>query len=191
MIGKYRNEEWRNVQGFEGLYQVSSFGRVKSMARTTLRPEGRKGNHGKMAVIPIRERILKPGVMPTGHRHVGLRKDGKTHARLIHRLVLESFVGPCPKGEEGCHEDGNPSNNHYSNLRWDTHDSNQKDMIRHGTTTSGEKQPGSKLTVDKVREIRLLFSTGKYTKQFLGKRFGVSEATIRYAVRRVCWGHVE
>lgn len=60
--------------------------------------------------------------------------------RLVHRLVLEAFVGPCPEGMEGCHGDGDPTNNSLGNLRWDTATSNQLDKVRHGTHHNAAKE---------------------------------------------------
>jgi len=53
--------------------------------------------------------------------------------KRVHRLVLEAFIGPAPKGTICCHNDGDPTNNRLENLRWDTHSSNTRDAIRHGT----------------------------------------------------------
>jgi hypothetical protein len=79
---------------------------------------------------------------------------------FVHRLVLIAFIGPCPDGMEGCHEDGNPGNNRLSNLRWGTHQSNQQDMRRHGRTKIGESSPNAKHTVEEVLAIRLDIKNG-------------------------------
>jgi hypothetical protein len=71
---------------------------------------------------------------PTGHLNVVLyylAPDEGRNAR-IHTLVLEAFAGPRPEGMEGCHNDGNPTNNHIDNLRWDTRSANNQDTLRHG-----------------------------------------------------------
>ena len=66
-----------------------------------------------------------------GYRRVALLRDGKTCFRLVHNLVLEAFVGPCPPGMEACHyPDHDKANNHLENLRWDTHAENMKDAYR-------------------------------------------------------------
>src|SRR6185436_6468862 len=86
-------EEWRDVVGFERLYKVSNKGRVYSLPRVTTNRNGlihRKGH--MMSVVPIGKEDL--------HLHVHLRKDGKSGGYLVHRLVLEAFVGPCPPGME-------------------------------------------------------------------------------------------
>ena len=74
-------------------------------------------------------RILKPFVASrSGH----LAVDLPIGRRYVHRLVLESFVGPRPERMEACHNDGNPTNNHVDNLRWDTRSENVKDAVKHG-----------------------------------------------------------
>lgn len=97
-------------------------------------------------------------------------------------MVLEAFVGPCPIGYEGCHNDGDPSNNQVANLRWDTHRNNQLDQLKHGTKSNppvsfGENHPHSKLTSRQVADI-------KGAQWFLGvnealaREFNISSASI-------------
>lgn len=74
---------------------------------------------------------IKGTVTSQGYRGVTLSKYSKPHLKTVHRLVLETYVGECPKGEEACHYDGNPLNNTLSNLRWDTVSNNARDRIRH------------------------------------------------------------
>ena len=92
----------------------------------------------------------KPSVTQDGYLRVWLWNNGKQYPRRVHRLVLETFIGPCPEGMQGCHFDGTRTNNRLSNLRWDTRSGNQFDAVRHGTHYTlglyGEKHPGSKLS---------------------------------------------
>jgi hypothetical protein len=84
---------------------------------------------------------LKPGRHPkTGYRNVSLRREGKSYNRYVHRLVLEAFVGPCPKGMQSRHfPDKDTSNNALTNLQWGTPKQNQDDRITHGTDGRGER----------------------------------------------------
>lgn len=103
------NEEWRDIEGHEGLYQVSNTGKVKSL---------RSG------------KILKTESGEWGHQRVNLGR--RERGLRVHRLVLEAFVGPCPPGMECCHNNGDPSDNRVENLRWDTKKSNAADKRKHG-----------------------------------------------------------
>lgn len=109
-------EEWRPVVGFEGLYEVSDQGRVRSAPR----PKTRGG-------------LLRPGGHRSGHLHVVLSRAGRVCTRQVHRLVLEAFTGPCPEGQECRHLNGDPADNRHVNLCWGTRSENVQDMIRHGT----------------------------------------------------------
>lgn len=108
----------------DGDYQVSNTGKVKSMERTAW--NGRVEHK-------LRERILKQINSPGPYMSVNL--FGRVE--MVHRLVLEAFVGPCPDGMECCHYDGNPKNNNLDNLRWDTPKSNQGDRYKHASEQNG------------------------------------------------------
>ena len=97
-------EIWKDVNGYEGLYQVSNLGNVKSLGNNKSR----------------KEKILKPIVQKSGHLMVQFCKEGKLKGYLIHRLVAEAFIPnplklPCVN-----HKDENPSNNSLENLEWCT-----------------------------------------------------------------------
>lgn len=118
-------EEWRPVVGYEGLYEVSSFGRVKSLPRLV-----RKGDSHRR----VPERIVgSPNLPRSGYPKVGLWLNGKRIERAVHQLVLTAFRGVCPDGQVACHNDGNPANNRLENLRWDTQSNNLRDEVIHGT----------------------------------------------------------
>lgn len=118
--------EWREIPGFEGLYEVSDLGEVRSMDRLVTRANG---NVMKMTSQKTRLNTSGQG----NHKTARLTRDGMEKPYYVHRLVLETFVGPAPEGTEGCHYDGNPSNNRLDNLRWDTRAGNHADAVRHGT----------------------------------------------------------
>ena len=102
------DETWRAVPGYEGRYEVSDHGRVRSLLRGLMHPW-----HG------------------FGYPMVRLY-DGAYKNMRVHRLVLMAFVGPCPEGMEACHNDGDRANARLSNLRWDTHAANIEDRKGHG-----------------------------------------------------------
>ena len=116
-------EQWLPVPGYEGHYEVSDHGKVRSIERLAWNGVG-------MRRVPSRE--LKQTARSDGRLHVKLSRHNRTTDFLVHRLVLTSFVGPCPPGLECCHGDADPANNHLDNLRWDTSQENSLDTIRHG-----------------------------------------------------------
>jgi hypothetical protein len=120
-------EYWKWILGYEGLYKVSTRGRVKSIARKIRRSNG--------SDLPIKEKILSPTFGNNGqYPLVGLWKENKCKWYYIHRLVLETFVEPCPEGMECRHyPDGNPRNCYLENLSWGTPIQNMSDKKEHGT----------------------------------------------------------
>lgn len=120
-------ENWLPVVGYEGLYEVSDRGRVKSVARII----DRNGSP-----VRIRERILKNQL--GGRRDqlrylVSLSCNGRSRTQRVHRLVARAFHGRCPRGREVCHDNGNGLDNRATNLRYDTKSNNNLDQTRHGT----------------------------------------------------------
>lgn len=123
--------EWRDVPGYEGLYQASDTGLVRSVDRTVTDSRGQRRL--------IRGRVLKPSSQTrSGHRSVALSRGGRPTSHQVARVVLAAFVGwPTTDGLQCCHYDGDPLNNVPSNLRWDTASGNMLDAVRHGTLRAG------------------------------------------------------
>lgn len=121
---------------------------------------------------------------------VHLSRDSKAKTYTIHRLVLLAFVGPCPDGMQGCHNNGNPDNNNLWNLRWDTPTANQADRKLHGTTYEGEQHHSAKLTENDVRAIRKLYATGSYSYTQLAKKYRVDFTNIACIVKNKTWKHI-
>lgn len=119
-------ETWRAVPGFEGFYEVSDLGCVRSLDRVI-----RSSRGGGTQVA--RGRLLSPSIDGDGRRVVSLSRDGRRRVRRVYQLVMEAFVGPCPPGLEVCHGDGVRTNDVLSNLRYDTRGNNHRDQVRHGT----------------------------------------------------------
>ena len=165
-------EIWKPVVGFEGLYEVSNRGRVKSILR-----EVRYKFRGKIFIMKFEGKLLR--IVKRARRYnsyvgVTLSKNGRPYQRFIHRLVLEAFNGRCPKGYECRHLDGDATNNNEENLKWGTRRENKADMIRHGRSANGARHGMAKLSNAKVKSIRR--SVAK--KIELAKRFGVDRMTI-------------
>lgn len=168
------NEEWCDVSGYEGLYQVSSCGRVKSLARTKL---GKGG-----CVLEVKERILKAGLGNHGYLFVCLYKDNKNNTPTIHRLVANEFIANTENKPEVNHLNGK-TDNRVCSLEWVT----PKDNIAHAIETGlmnnvGENNGRCKLTDNDCELIKIKYATGKYTQKELGEEYGVTPSNISIIV---------
>ena len=123
-------ENWLPVVGYEGYYEVSDLGRIRSVTRRV--PNG-------VGMRRVTGRVLKQYLREASCCTVNLSRGDSQRTRTVHRMVLEAFVGPQPAGHEGCHNDGNPRNNSLANLRWDDHSANIRDKQIHGTDHNKNK----------------------------------------------------
>lgn len=176
-------ENWRAVTGFEGRYEVSDLGRVRSLDRIIERVDGRKGANGNIVKCRLKGRLLRPGLDGNGYPSVVLPDRTWTVAVL----VLRSFIGPAPEGEECCHRDGKRANSDLTNLKWGTRASNVEDMIAHGTKARGSQYASAKLTEDSAREVRRL--KGVHSQSELARMFNVSPAAIQAIHDGRTWKH--
>jgi len=179
-------ETWLPVIGFEGLYDVSTLGRVRSL------PGGHR--HSKI----LAPRLPKT---PGAYIAVSLHRGGERTRRTVHVLVAAAFLPPRPSpAHEVRHLDGNRANNRATNLCWGTRKDNSDDRARHGTTAAGERHGmygrgvrggdngQARLAVAQVRLIRELAST--VSQRSLAARFGVTQGVIWRIVHRKAWAHV-
>jgi hypothetical protein len=137
------------IKDFPG-YAVSRDGKVWSC-----RPRNGRGDLEKTW------RELKWNKKRDGHMQVSLQLNNKQCYKMVHRLVLEAFDRPCPQGMEGCHKDGDPSNNQLVNLRWGTPKENHQDKVKHGTDGKGERNPNAVLTETDVLTIKKRIADGE------------------------------
>jgi len=170
-------EQWHDVVGFEELYKVSNFGRVK-----TIKKYSRFGCGY----------ILKPKPTARGYARVTLRGKQAQRSYFIHVLVLEAFVCPRPPGKVSNHKNSDKTDNRVENLEWVTQQENVAHAVEndHFFTPRGEQHGESKLTANDVREIRRLYARGQYTQRDLAQRFSVSKSLISAIIRRHVWKHV-
>ena len=156
-------EIWKDVPGYEGQYQVSDQGRVRSLDRVVICAGAVKGTYPSHK----KGRLLCPGPINSGHLSVVLGRGG---TKLVHQLVLRAFIGPPPDKHEVCHNNGNPADNRLENLRWGTRRENIKDKTAHGL---------SKLKPQEVQAIKdALQNPRRGLQARLAHLFGVSECTI-------------
>lgn len=112
---------------------------------------------------------------------------GKKCCKMVHTLVLEAFVGPCPEGMECCHANDIGTDNNLTNLRWDTHKSNIEDAKRNNKIVHGESHPNSRLSEDDVNKIRMMIANGRWTTAEIAKVFLVSPMTIKHIASGRNW----
>lgn len=171
-------EEWRQIADFPD-YSVSNYSRIRrDKASTLLNGYAKPG------------RILNGEEGAHGHLRVTLFLNGKAHRRLVYRLAAIAFL-PQPRADqvEIAHCDGNPRNNHISNLRWATRRENAQDTIAHGTVLRGSKNGKALFTEDDVRRIKKLRASGTSNKA-LAAEYGVSKCTISSIWVGRNWRHV-
>ena len=153
MIQHSHEEIWKPVVGWEGLYEVSDHGRVRSLDRAVRTKGGQ---------TTVREgRVLRPAINSNGYKIVVVQAGERRSALRVHRLVLAAFVGPCPEGMQVCHGDGDRTNNSLGNLRYGTASENRIDSVVHGTHPHAAKTHcpyGHPLTMPNL--IRALWRKG-------------------------------
>jgi hypothetical protein len=179
-------EVWKPVIGAERLYEVSSFGHVRSCTRTSL---GRTKN-GKPCARTFQGRVLRPRYVGKDYVAVSLSLQGTVEQRYVHELVARAFIGPRPIGMEIAHHDGIKSNNASDNLRYDTPAGNAADKKLHNTDSQGERNPMAVLTAAEVIEIRRLSGVPALSQRKIAEQFGVSQGCISDIKRGKNWGHL-
>lgn len=168
-------ERWLPVVGFEGLYEVSDLGRVRSLTRIVETSIGPRIYQGR-----ILQQYIGPGTH--GYPQASLSKDGRTRPQKVYKLVLEAFVGPCPRRQEARHGPAGKAESALWNLCYGTRTENNWDRARDGIVHMAPK-----LTMAQVDEIRRRYP-GETMRQ-LAEAYGVTSPTILRVVRHTgCYG---
>lgn len=132
------DERWLPIPGFEGYYEVSDHGRVRSLDRLVTgptRPGQRRTHKGQV----LRDYAITQPDRLTERRMVTLCVNGIRRYMQVHALVLLAFVGPRPAGMQICHGNGDGTDNRLSNLRYGSASDNTFDMVRHGVHNNARK----------------------------------------------------
>lgn len=160
-------EVWKDIPGYEGLYQASNLGRIKSLSKKLW------NGHGYFI---SKERILKPGLSRNKEEFrrrlmVVLCKDVKK-TWSVHKLIAITFLGEKPEGLIICHNDGNHLNNRADNLRYDSYQENARDVLKHNGTFKN-----SKLNIENIINIRKEYNNGIKVKN-IAKKYNVSKKVV-------------
>lgn len=159
---------WKDVQGLEGIYQVSSSGSVKRLERVVERP--------KMGHYLCKEKELKPSQNASGYLFVNIK--GKS--TNIHRLVAEAFL-PSVEGKKFVnHKDGNRLNNRIDNLEWCCQSENITHALSEGLwdLVKGQNHYSATVSDEDKQKCVSLYATGKYTQKQLASQFNVARTTV-------------
>lgn len=181
-------EEWRDVCSYEGYYQVSNKGRVKSLDRTV----SHSYENGRRV---LKERVLSISVNSKGYLCVMFSKNGKTKPMRIHRMVAQAFI-PNPNNlPEVNHKDEDKTNNNVENLEWCTHLYNIRwgtGSVRAGLSRLGQKHTyGESTGTSKLKEfqvIEIFKSNKKYTELMAEYNIGIS--AISNIKNKKTWIHL-
>lgn len=177
-------EEWKNIEGYEGLYQVSSKARVKSLER--------KSKHHKGGISILKERILKNTLSVFGYCVVTLCDKTKRKTFKVHRLFAKQFI-PNPYNKPCInHIDGDKANNSTQNLEWCTYSENNYHAYRTKLRipSFGSNSGMAKLNEKKVLLIKKSHKEG-VSNQIIGDKYHVSRRAISSIINGETWKHVK
>lgn len=182
-------EIWKAIPGYEGYYEASNLGRIRSIERVV--------PHGRHGTCKQKSKVLKPAFDDHKYLRVALSMGDAFRTYTVHRLVALTFLGPRPEGNQINHKSGIKTDNSVENLEYCTHSENCLHSYRIGLQ---QPKPGSlnnnaKLTEQDVKEIRQHVAQSNsryYGRDELAKKYGVSSAHIKDIVngRRGAWNHV-
>jgi hypothetical protein len=178
-MGGQAMEVWKDIVGYEGMYQVSNYGNVKSLERVVVRSNGSK--------MYIKEKLLNKRLNDRGYIEIKLSKNGKSGYAKLHRLVAQAFI-PNPENKPQVnHKDTDKENNHVDNLEWNTHSENQKHAHANGLyDRSGEANSCNKVSEQDVIEIR----TRKASGEKLGKVYeSYKESISKHGFKAIWYGY--
>jgi hypothetical protein len=176
-------EIWKDIPEYEGFYQVSSYGNISSLDRYV------KHNHGGLRIQ--KGRIIKQSLNQDGYYCFCLYKDGLSKMVLTHRVVGQVFILNPNNLPLINHKDTVKTNNYYKNLEWCTTQENTKHATENNLIPFGENHGMSKLTNEKVKEIRQKYErNGLYNTYYLAKKYNVSRTLIGLVINNKIWKRV-
>lgn len=174
-------EYWKNIVGYENLYQVSNYGSVKSLEK--------KWFKSNKTLHIQKEKIIKPRKTKDGYLIVNLCKNKKQKTFSIHRIVCIHFLFNLNNKEHVNHKNGIKHDNNVKNLEWCTMDENFTHAKENGLTTKGIKNGRVKLSENDVYQIKFILI--KVHQKEIAKKFGVSQGLISQIKLNKIWDHIK
>lgn len=184
-INKIEGEIWKDILGYEGMYQISNKLRVISLKRTLIYKNNKS--------IQRQQYLRNISLGRSGYFCVSLNKEGKRNEYLLHRLIAIAFIPNPLNLPEVNHKDGNKLNNNIDNLEWCTHKENVIHAFNIGLNKGhfGENHGLSVLTESKVLAIRRLYRINpKFSRNNIAKKLNVKNACIGKIINRKSWKHI-
>jgi hypothetical protein len=164
-------EIFKDIPGYEGKYQASNLGKIKSL-----------GNNAKRS-----EKILKASLEGSGYEFVNLYKNTERTSLKIHRLVAITFISNPENKKTVNHINGNKLDNNVNNLEWSTYSENLRHAFKIGLNSGIHK---SKLKQSEVLQIKDLLKLKRFSHKEIGKFYGVAHNTISYISSGKNWKHI-
>lgn len=179
---KYMEKElWHSVQHYEGYYEVSNHGRVRSL-------HGKK--KGKFEnVYDKKGKVLKQRIGRLGYAYVILCVESIRKTKKVHRLVADAFCNKSAGANVVNHLDGKKTNNYYKNLEWTDNHGNMEHAVKHGLILRGSQAPGALLSETLVFDMRKMFKDGS-TQKAIGLKYNLNRHRVYDIVRNRIWKHV-
>lgn len=177
-------EEWRSIKGFEGSYEVSDLGRVRSLDRMV-----NSAHNAKRIVLG---QILRASKEPNGYLRICLSIRNRYKSYSVHRLVAKAFIPNCDNKSQINHKDGDKENNTVPNLEWCTAKENSQHAVTTGlrvNTQRGSTHYGSILTESDVLTIRFLKAEGMPPKH-IAEIFDIKSSHLSAIISKRIWKHV-
>lgn len=162
-------EEWRDVDGWNGCYLISNFGRVKSVRPIT----SKRSKHGGRKLV----RLVKPYKNPGGYLVAGMKVHSRRDPKHVHVLVAKAFIDNPENKRTVNHIDGNKLNNHVSNLEWATHGENHFHAYETGLREHGEKHCAAKVKNKDIPRIFEMRRAGMFQWQ-IGEAVGCDRRQV-------------
>jgi len=176
-------EIWKDIKGYEGFYQVSNLGNIKSLKSFLFTKSGIKKQR--------RERLMNQTIKYNGYKTI-MFSINNNHKRFhVHRIVAQTFILNIENKPQVNHKNGIKADNRVENLEWVTASENSIHAIKNNLIKTGEDSSYSKLTKNQVLIIRRLFKINpNFNKTYVAKKLGVRDTTIHKIINNQRWKHL-